>query len=304
MTAKKVLISGGTGLIGSRLTELLLEKGYDVSYLSRNKNKEERIRTFEWNIKNMTIEKEAFEGVDFIVHLAGASVADERWTKERKKTILESRIKSTELLLNGLKETGSSPKVFISSSGVGYYGADTGDEWKKESDSPGDDFLARVCIDWENIADSFKSLQMRVVKIRTGFVLSQKGGALPKIAQPVKLGAGAPLGNGKQWISWIHVDDLVRMIIFSMENDEVSDAINGVAPNPITNKELTQMIAGALNRPLILPNVPSFALKLMLGEMAEIVLGGQRASCEKIQSHGFQFKFTDAKEAVQNILVR
>ncbi|MTI23248.1 TIGR01777 family protein [Fulvivirga sp. RKSG066] len=301
---QSILITGGTGLVGTRLTELLLANGHSVRYLSRNPKKTDKIEAYKWDIKSGYIDPKALEGVDTIVHLAGAGIADEKWTKERKKVILQSRTHSTQLLNKALHENPHQVKAFVSASAIGYYGYDTGGVLKKEDSRFGDDFLATVTKEWEFSVDSLATehKDLRVAKLRIGIVLSEKGGALKELVKPIKFGAGAPLGSGDQYMSWVHLDDLCGMFVFAVENDHISGTYNAVAPNPVTNKELTKIAAKALGKPLFLPNVPGFALKLVLGEMASMVLGGSKVSNEKIASAGYQYKFEEVKPAVHDLL--
>jgi len=303
---QKILITGGTGLIGSRLTELLVQKGHKVCHLSRSPGKNDIVPTFKWDVVNQTIHADALKDVDTIIHLAGAGIADERWSKERKKVILESRTQSTQLLNTALKEHDHTVKSFISASAIGYYGYDSGGVVKKEDSRFGDDFLATVTKAWEAKADELSEahVKIRAVKIRIGIVLSEKGGALAEMSKPVKLFAGAPLGSGDQYMSWIHIDDLCNIFIHAAENKKIKGIYNAVAPYPVTNKDLTKQIAKALGKPLFLPNVPSFVMKIMLGEMASMVLGGLKVSSEKIEESGFKFKFTDCESAVNDLLKR
>lgn len=301
MPSKRVLITGGTGLVGSRLTELLLENDYEVRYLSRSLEKVKDIETFGWDVKRQTIDTNAFDGVSYIINLAGAGMADKRWNQERKKAIMASRTRSTSLLRDTLREYPNQVKAIVSASGVNYYGYDTGGIWKKEGSRFGDDFVATVTKAWEAEADLISELDIRVVKLRMGMVLSSKGGALEKIRKPVKYGVGAPLGKGNQYVSWIHIDDLCRMMIYALENENLSGAYNAVAPEPVTNKELTKAIGRQMNMPVFLPPVPGFALKLVFGEMASIVLGGVRASSEKIVSEGYQFTYPNLDGALENL---
>lgn len=300
--SEKVLITGGTGLVGSRLTELLQQKGYEVRYLSRSPGKANHVEAFEWDVKKQTIDTKALAGTSYIVNLAGAGVADERWTQERKKVIMASRTRSTALLKDTLRAHPHEVKAVISASGINYYGYDTGGVWKKEGSRFGDDFLATITKAWEAEADLIAELGIRVAKMRIGMVLSKEGGALEKMKQPIRFGLGVPLGSGHQCISWIHIDDLCRMIIFAIENKNISGAYNAVSPEPVTNKELTKEIGRTLNRPVFLPKVPAFALKMALGEMASIVLGGVKASSEKITSEGFKFEYPELKGALANLL--
>jgi uncharacterized protein (TIGR01777 family) len=298
---KNILITGGSGLIGTRLTELLMTRGYQVSHLGRTK-KDQGVKTFLWDIDQQAIDPEAFESMDTIIHLAGAGVSDKRWTDKRKQEILESRTRSTRLLKDKLNTEMHSIKNFISASGINYYGFGEDEKAFVESDKPGNDFLSKVTQAWENEADQIAKPGLRVVKIRIGFVLSNRGGALKKLAKPIKMMAGAPLGSGKQYISWIHIDDLCNLFIKAIEDTSMHGAYNGVGPYPVTNKTLTEAIAGTLKKPLLLPPIPGFILKIILGEMAEIVLKGSRISSQKIQDAGFSFQYKTLEDALRNTL--
>lgn len=301
--AQKVLITGGTGLIGKRLTTLLLKKGYEVAYLTRKKSNIPSVKVYEWDVKNNYIEAGALENTTYLIHLAGAGVADEKWTKERKKEIFSSRTDSIELIARKLKELKITPKSFISASGSSYYGEDTGDIQHTEMSPPGKDFLSEVTIKWEKAADSVKQLGIRTVKLRTGIVLSNDGGAVPKMAQPAKFGFGAPLGSGKQWLSWIHIDDLCRLYIECMEKDSWEGAYNAVAFPPATNEDFTKQICKALDKPQWLPNVPSFALRFVFGEMANVVLGSNYVINQRIKDEtDFKYEFPDLLEALKDVL--
>jgi len=303
-----ILITGGSGLVGSMLTNKLLKKGYQVSWLSRSKKqKRSDITVYEWDIAQNYIEKGALESADVLIHLAGAGVADERWTTERKRQIRDSRILSTKLLYDTLVQLKnypslSLPKIVIGASAIGIYGLNTGNKLLVEQSPSASDFLATVVKDWEKQLDKFADLQVRAVRIRVGVVLSDKGGALPKLMLPVKLCVGAALGNGSQYLSWIHIDDLCEIFIQAIENQSMQGVFNGVAPNPVTNREMTQKIAKVLHRPLFLPNIPEGILNLAMGEMVGIVTGGNRVSSEKIQQTGFQFRFNFLEEALKDLI--
>ncbi|WMN07837.1 TIGR01777 family oxidoreductase [Marivirga arenosa] len=298
---KNILITGGSGLVGTELSALLKSKGYEVAHLTRSIKKNYPYQQFEWNIGKQQIDEKAFEFADVIIHLAGAGVADKRWTEERKKVIIESRTKSVQLLFDKIQANPEyAPKHLISASAIGYYGMNTGDKWVDEDSEVGNDFLADVTKKWEASVDQFEALNIPVAKIRIGIVLTDKGGALPQLAQPIKLFAGAPLGSGKQWMSWIHIDDLTRLFLHSLKN-KLTGVYNGVGENPNTNKEVTRAVAKVLNKPLILPNVPAFAMKLLLGEMAQMVLGGNKVSAKKTLQSGFEFKFEKLDEALEDI---
>ncbi|WP_276368457.1 TIGR01777 family oxidoreductase [Chryseolinea sp. H1M3-3] len=300
---KNILITGASGLIGTRLTTLLHEKGYRIAHLSRT-TRSGNAQTFLWNVDKNQLDPAAIQPAHAIIHLAGAGVADKPWTKERKNEIISSRTLSTRLLYDELKKGNHQVRTFISASGIGYYGSDDSENFFTENDKTGDDFLADVVRRWEEAADQIAELGIRVVKIRIGVVLSEKGGALQEIMRPVKFYAGAPLGSGKQYVSWIHLDDLCNLFIKTLEDETLQGVYNAVAPHPVTNKELTYAIAKALNKPLIIPAVPSFVLKLLLGEMADLVLKGAKVSGQKIQSAGFRFKFEHIQDALKDLLVK
>lgn len=300
---KTVLITGGTGLVGTRLTEMLLAKGYAVAHLSRSAGKNPHVKTFLWNVEKREIDQNALLEADYLVHLAGAGIADKRWSATRKKEILESRTKSIELIASKLTTPPHHIQALVSASGISYYGMDTGAEWISEQFTEGADFLADVSVAWEAAADAVAALGVRTVKLRTGIVLSNKGGALPQLALPIRWGVGAPLGSGKQYQSWIHIDDLCRLYIKAIEDSTMKGAYNAVAPNPITNTQFTQTVAKCLKRPLWLPNIPAFFMKLLLGEMAAVVLGGNYILNQRItQDTDFQYLFTDSQKALEDLL--
>ncbi|MEQ8581864.1 MAG: TIGR01777 family oxidoreductase [Marinoscillum sp.] len=296
----KILITGGSGLVGTHLSKMLKNAGNEVTHLSRSPDPSGDYPTFTWNLRARFIDEEAFSGVDHIIHLAGAGVADKRWTKDRKKVILESRTAGIRLLHEYVIRLGIRLKSFISASAIGYYGSDTGTEVVTEASPPGDDFLARVVQAWEAEADIFREITT-VSKVRVGVVLSEKGGAMVEILKPIKYFLGAPLGSGQQIMSWIHIDDLCRIFQFVMEK-ELSGTYNATAPNAVTNEALTRLLAKTVNKPLFLPNVPAVMMKLLLGEMSQIVLGGSNVSAAKIQKQGFKFSFTQIDHAVKDLL--
>ncbi|MEM1137201.1 MAG: TIGR01777 family oxidoreductase [Bacteroidota bacterium] len=298
---KKVLISGGTGLLGSKLTILLQEKGYEVFYLSRNKGEKNGIKYYQWNISKEEIEKEAIIQADYIIHLAGAGVADNRWTEAYKKEILESRTLSTQLLYKSLRENDHHVKAFISASAIGIYG-NRGDELLYEDAEVADDFLAQVCVAWEDEIFKIQSLDIRTTAIRVGIVLSDKGGALPQLMTPIKMFVGAPLAQGDQYMSWIHIDDLCKIFIKALEDEKMQGVYNGVAPNPLTNEALTKAIASHISRPVFPINVPGFALKIIVGEFAESLIGGAKVASNKIENSNFTFTYPEIGKALDNLL--
>ncbi len=299
---QKVLITGGSGLIGTRLTEMLNDQNYEVRILTRNKELTAQPHYFYWNLDTSEADSKAFEGLDYIIHLAGASVSGGRWTKERKKAILNSRIKSGELLFSKINELGINLKAFVSASGVGFYGTKNKNHTHKESEIRGTDFLAKVCCEWESEAMKFKASGIRTVVLRTGIVLAKNGGALEKMKTPVKFFLGAALGTGKQHMSWIHLDDICRMYIHSIENQSMEGYYNAVTPDEQTNKTFTKALCNAMNRPFIPIPVPGIILHLIFGEMASILLTGNKVSAKKILDSGFQFKFGELNEALEDLV--
>lgn len=313
-TASTILITGGTGMIGKALTEALLKKGFHVIILTR-KLPEDKAKTINtnpsyavWNVEQKQIDKEAISKADYIIHLAGASVAEKRWTKKRKLEIVNSRVESGKLLVDTLKNIPNNVKAVISASGIGWYGPDnisfeeTRGEAFKESDPFYNDFLGNTCKQWEEAIEPVSFLGKRLVKLRTGIVLSNEGGALKEFKKPLKFGLATILGNGKQIISWIHIDDLIRLFLYAIDNDSLSGTFNAVAPNPVTNKQLIMQLAEKERGKYFIPvHVPTFVLKLMLGEMSIEILKSTTVSAEKIQKAGFIFQYPDIKSAVDQL---
>lgn len=294
------MITGASGLVGSHLTNLLIETGYEVVHLSR-KAKPGKVPAYAWDVSAETIDEKAFAGVGAIIHLAGAGVADHRWTAKRKQEILDSRVKSTQLLVNHLKTHAHQVSTFISASAIGVYGFGLTNEVFTEESKPGNDFLAGVVTAWEREVQAVQALGIRTVILRIGIVLSTEGGALKEMAKPVRYGVGAPLGTGRQVMSWIHIDDLCRMFLFALERDAMAGVYNATGVQPVTNKEFTQAVARVLKKPLWLPAVPAFVLKLVLGEMADMIVNGSTVSSAKIQRAGFNFHFTDLQHALLDL---
>lgn len=301
---KKVLITGGTGLVGTALTELLVEKGYSVTILTRDKNltsKHPNITYSYWDINKGIIDKEELLSANYMVHLAGAGIADKPWSEKRKKEILDSRVKPIKLIYNILKNNPNQLKAFISASGVGYYGAITTNTIFDETAPAANDFLGKTCLQWELAVDELNDLSIRTVKLRTGIVLAKNGGALPKMMQPFKFSLGAALGSGKQIMPWIHIDDLAQLYVAAIENDSFNGAFNAIAGN-VSNKDFSKMLSKAMNKPFWLPNVPGFMLKLFLGEMTVILLEGSAASNQKLLQTGFKLHFTDLEVALKELV--
>jgi len=297
---KHILLTGGTGLLGRRLTGQLLAKGYQVSHLSRSAANDARVKTYLWDVNKEEIDEHCIDGVDSIIHLAGAGIAEKRWTDERKKLLIDSRTKSIGLIYGLIKANPNQVKSIISASATGYY-SDRGDELLTEASAPAHDFLGTCCVEWEKAVDEGAALGLRVLKFRTGVVLDKDGGALRPIAFPIKMCIGSPIGSGKQWIPWIHHQDVVDLYCYGLENEQLSGVFNMAAPNPVTNKQLTQAVAKQLRRPLWLPHVPAFFLKMLLGEMSLVVLGSTKVSAQKIEDAGFNFKYPEIATALKEI---
>lgn len=298
----KVLVTGATGLVGQALTNKLLQRGDSVNYLTTRSSKitsQEYLKGFKWDTNNQTIDKSCFDGVDCIINLAGASVS-KRWTPSHKRAILDSRIDSLKLLYESLSKTDHNVKSLISASAIGIYPSSPTKLYDESETELSNDFLGQIVQEWEKASTHFKNHNMNVAKIRIGIVLAKKGGALEKISKPVKNYVGAFLGSGKQWQSWIHIEDLASLFCYILD-EQLSGVYNGVAPNPVNNKEMTQAIAKILMKPILLPPVPKFVLKLGLGEMSQIVLNSQLVSSKKIQENGFVFKFPKIEHALEDI---
>jgi uncharacterized protein (TIGR01777 family) len=296
-----VLIAGGTGLIGNRLSLILAEKGYTVRHLSRKQNFDDRFPAFAWDIEHGTVDDAAFLGVDHVINLAGAGIADKPWTKARKQLIIDSRVKSTLLLKKQFEKTDWKPETFISSAAIGFYGNIPGDRWIGEDEPVGTGFLAESCYAWEGAIRLVKSTGVRTVALRVGLVLALEGGALPKLLDPLKFGIAPYMGRGQQWYSWIHLHDLCSIFVEAIENEEMKGVYNAVAPNPLRNKAFTKSIVKTWkSRAWLLP-APRLALKIVLGEMAAVVLDGVRVSANRIMNTGFEFAFPFLDEALQDL---
>lgn len=298
---KTILITGGSGLVGNRLTEMLKAKGYKVIWLSRYRNIKAEIPRYRWDYHKEEIDTEALQQSNIVVHLAGSNLGDGSWTKTKKQQIVESRILTTKLLLQTYKSLNIQPEAFISASAVGYYGMHTDDNIYTEDSEPArNDFLSRTCQKWESAAFQFHEEQnVRVVALRTSFVVSKDSEAFKKMVLPTRFGLGAPMGDGKQYMSWIHIDDLCNLYIKSIEDSSMSGVYNAVAPQFTTNKEFMRTVANELKRPYIIPGIPSFILKLVMGEAAGMVLEGVRVSSQKVIDSGYEFQYPTAKEAIQ-----
>jgi len=287
-----IAITGASGFIGKRLTVRLRAEGHGVIPVSFRGASDAAAKDVETVAKKI-------EGCAAVIHLAGEPVA-QRWTDAAKKRILESREKGTRLIVDAIGKLEQKPKLLISASGVGYYGS-RGNEVLTETSAPGSDFLAEVCKAWEAEARKAEAFGVRVVNPRIGVVLGSDGGALEKMLLPFRLGVGGKIGSGAQWTAWIHVDDLISLIVFALKESELRGPVNAAAPNPVTNAEFTKALASALHRPAIFP-VPGFALKMAMGEMSEMLLGGQRVIPEAAQAAGFRFRYPKLADALKEIL--
>jgi uncharacterized protein (TIGR01777 family) len=294
---EKVLITGGSGLIGRRLSFLLKSRGYEVRILSRSNNPKNNYKTFVWNVSEQYINDSAFEGLNHIIHLAGAGIADKRWSEKRKKEIIASRVASTNLLYNTVKRLKTPLNSFISASATGYYGAVTSETIFEEKDKPAKDFLGKVCSLWEDSIFQFNEIKIRTVALRTGIVLSKDGGALKKMKTPII----TSLGNGKQYMPWIHIDDLCELYIKAIEDEQFKGAFNAVSSEHISNLSFSKKISKIFNHPFLALGAPSFILQIVFGEMSTIILNGSRISANKIKQAGFKFKFENLEKALKNL---
>ena len=298
----KITITGASGLVGRRLMENLLAAGHELTAISRRADTEvpPGVGVVAWEPMRELAPEDGVRNADAVIHLAGQPVA-QRWSEQAKWRIRESRVLGTRNLVQALGKLRNTPRTLVCASAVGYYGS-RGDEELTEDAAPADTFLAEVCTAWEKEALAAESLGMRVVTVRIGVVLATGGGALKRMLTPFRLGLGGRLGDGKQWMSWIHLADLAALFEFALEND-VRGAMNGVAPRPVTNEYFTQMLASALRRPAMFP-VPEFALKLLFGEMSQVLLASQKVVPAAAEAAGFQFRFPELGHALQDLLGR
>ncbi len=299
----KILITGATGLIGSEIVRICQEKGIDVNYLTTSLHKinsEKGYQGFLWNPDKEEIDLKCFEGVTAIINLAGASIS-KRWTESHKKKVISSRVNTLRTLYKALERIDVTDiKSFVSASAMGIYPDSLTNFYTEEHNEVDDSFLGEVVKIWEEEADAFKKFDFSLAKIRIGLVMSNKGGALPEMAKPIKAYVGAAFGSGQQWQSWIHISDLARVFLFAVKN-ELSGVFNGVGPNPVTNTKLVKEIAKILDKPLFLPNIPQFLMKAILGEMSYILFASQRVSSKKIEEKGFVFQYQNICSALEGI---
>lgn len=298
----KILITGATGLIGTELVKLLIDKGHTINYLTTSKNKiqdQTNYFGYYWNPQNGILDENSLIGVDAIVHLAGANIA-KRWTKDYKLEIIESRTQSSELLFKVLKNNPHQVKQIVSASGTAIYPESHTKIYDETTTKKDTSFLANVVTKWEGSVDIFQTLGVKVCKLRTGVVFAKEGGALPEMAKPIKMSLGAAMGSGKQIQSWIHIKDLVALYYFVIQN-QLEGVFNAVSPNPISNEDLTKAIAKTLQKPLFLPNIPEFIMKIILGEMSVLLFSSKNLSAKKIQECGFKFQFPETQQALKDL---
>lgn len=304
MTSQRILVTGGTGLIGQRLIQHLIDHGHDITILSRKNRKPDLLpseaKFLQWDGKTADGWGPHLESMDIIVNLAGAGIADSLWTSERKRIILDSRIHAGQAVVAAIKQASKKPKALIQASAVGYYGASTEATFTEDS-PPGKGFLAEVCVAWEDAVKPVPEMGVRTVILRTGVVLDPNGGALPKLVLPFRLFAGGPLGSGAQWFPWIHYADEVAAIRFLIEHESAHGPFNLTAPNPVRNRELAKTLGKVLTRPALMP-APAFAIRATLGEMADTVLEGQCVLPDKLKALNFAFKFPQPEAALRDLL--
>ena len=299
----KVLISGATGLVGSELVSLLLKNGIQINYLTTSENKiqdEDLYKGYYWDPKNGIIDDKCIDGVDTVIHLAGAPIA-KKWTNEYKQEILESRTLSANVICGLIKNKENEVRHFISASAIGIYLDNLDNVYSEDTDEVDNSFLGTVVQKWEDAADTIGRLGVKVAKVRTGLVLSKKGGMLPELAKPVRLGLGAAFGSGNQMQSWIHIDDLVGIYYYIMDN-ELEGIYNAVAPYSVSQNELIKCAAKTLGKPYFMPNIPQFVMKAVLGEMHMLLFTSQNVSAKKILGEGYQFKYLSLEKALEEEL--
>lgn len=300
---KTILITGGTGLLGARISALLSDKGYKVQHLSRTENLTAKYPAYQWDLQAQTIDKRALEGVHGIIHLAGAGIADARWSPKRKQEIVGSRVASTQLLAKYLAEQENPPAVFVSCSAIGFYGNQGTTELTEEA-SAGQDFMSDVCVQWEKAADAIRIQGIRTPTVRVGVVLSTQGGALEKINMSYGFRVGAYFSDGQQYMSWIHLDDICKIFIRALEDDNMNAVYNGTAPTPTTNKILAKALSTARDQHTLLVPVPAFALRTAMGEMADVVLNSTRAVPKALMEMQYTFQFPELVGALEDLLQR
>jgi uncharacterized protein (TIGR01777 family) len=296
----QILITGATGMLGKKLINALHESGHRVSVLTRKATSIKNATVYLWDVYKQTIDPNCLQGIDTIIHLAGENIAEKKWTKERKQQIIDSRVMSAQLLHKTIKETQAPVKTFISASAIGYYG-NRGDEILTEESGSSTGFLSRCCKLWEEAVDEGASPDLRIVKFRIGFVLGKSEGGLVALERPIRYFVGAPLGSGKQWTPWVHIDDIVNMFLTAAENPSYQGAYNACAPFPVTNETLTKAIAKTIKRPVWPIHVPEKVLEMILGKMSILPLISTNTSAQKLLDAGFIFKYTHLEDALTDI---
>lgn len=300
---KKILVTGGSGMVGQYLTRKCIEKGYSVNWLSRKliRSKTEGVNIFQWNVEKFEIDLKAFENVEYLIHLAGAGIADKRWSKEYKKTIIESRVKSAELIVKSIVHHNIQIKNFVGASAVGYFGMESDDKIYSEVDEKGNDFLSDVCYQWESaylpLADKTQGLSI----VRIGLVLSNAGGIYSKLKPVFEKGLGSAIGSGKQYMPWIHIEDLCNLIIFLIEHGNGCEVFNAVSDETITNYEFSKKLAQSLNVPFFMPNIPEWILKIIFGEQYKMLTTGLKISNKKIKEKGFIFQYDTLEKSFDDL---
>ncbi len=299
-----VLLTGGTGLVGSKLIPMLNEAGFSVRVLSRSRTGPDNARTYLWDIKKGSIEEGAVEGVDHIIHLAGENMGSGRWTSSKKKSIIDSRILSARLLFDTIEKRNPELKSFTSASATGYYGAITSDKIFNETDPPGNDFAARVCVKWEEAAGLFRSGGYRTNIIRTGIVLSARGGMLAKVLPTIKMGFSPLFGKGKHYLPWIHIDDLCGIYLKVLQDKNIDGVYNAVSPQPVRYRDFIRTLAKVKNNIVLMPPTPELPWKILFGEKSSMLLKGSRVSADKIMAASYDFQYPGLTEALKDLTSR
>jgi len=297
-----ILITGGTGIIGKALSKELIRQKHQVRILSRTPDASSSIPAFYWNVEEQAIDEKAFESIDHIVHLAGIGVADKRWTEQRKKEIIDSRVDSMKLITNTVKKNNLVLKSFVGASAIGIYGRGTSETIFSEDDRGPKSFLWETCELWERSYDEISTLADKTSILRIGVVLAKNGGAMKRLLPLFKAGVGSAIGSGKQYMPWIHIDDMVAVIMKALFEPDFHGVYNAVAPEHITNQYFSKTLASVLAKPFFMPAVPAFAMKLLYGEMASVLLEGSRASNKKLMDTGFVFRYPDLEKALRDIV--
>lgn len=300
----KILITGGSGLVGKAISELLLKKDHEPVWLSRESGTFKGIKKYKWDISKNHIDENVFEGVESVIHLAGTGIADKRWTTSYKQQIIDSRVKSAELLFNHISKNNIKLKTLIGGSAIGYYGASQSEKIFTESDEPGTDFLAESCVLWEKSYQPYINAGIRTSIIRTGVVLSNQGGAYAKMAPAFKYGFGAALASGNQFFPWIHINDIAGVFVHTLFNETTNGIYNAVGAELITNNDFSKQLANSFNKPFFLPNVPKWALKLAMGEGAAMVTEGLKISNQKIIDSGYKFEFESLEKTLKDLAIK